>query len=171
MHQEIHETGEKGNHGKEQTDYCCFTEKWAVVPQVWLATLEETLEEDTSLCCKITPPSQSSLSFHSCSAQRAECKTPLCRLARIQQTAAALVRGESGGIIENNVKLRCVWLTVLRELHHVVEHGAVAIEGAHPGEHHAAAVGGIQGGHEVLRGVRQLTVEGKGEKKEAAQKN
>lgn len=52
-------------------------------------------------------------------------------------------------------------LTVLRELNHVVENGAVSIKGTHPGERHAAAVGGIESGHKILRGMRQLAVRGK----------
>lgn len=69
-------------------------------------------------------------------------------------------------MVKNTMGLRCISLTVLRQLHHVVEHGAVAVEGAHPGEHHAAAVGGVQRGHQVLRGVRQLSAEEKGKRGE-----
>lgn len=114
--------------------------------------------------CKSIPPSQPSSSLHSFSVQTPECQTPLCRL---KQTAAAPCQQLWGeGMVKNTMGLRCISLTVLRQLHHVVEHGAVAVEGAHPGEHHAAAVGGVQRGHQVLRGVRQLSAEEKGKRGE-----
>lgn len=61
-------------------------------------------------------------------------------------------------------------LTVLRQLHHVVENRAVSIKGTHPGKHHAAAVRGIQRGHKVLRRMRELAEKKKREKEKPHKK-